>query len=389
MIEILYLGSVFCALLTVYLLLLKDNSFRSYADYILSVYLVFQIWAVVIYLLVNSGLIIKMPHLYKTAAPLSVFTAPLSYLYVRVVLYNERKINKKDLLHLIPFALMIINYFPFFALSTAEKTIIVQAVVNHFDDAYNFKIGLVPDYVNFIFIPIQVTCYVFFQWRLIRTYKKENKQEGVQKQISSVLKWLKVIAWASTLFVIGYFILIVDIVLFNNFLNSTYLSQLPSLLVCCSFLMISTYLLVHPDVLTGLPFIKYREIESSIVNNEVSKVPFIVDDYSNEIQLIDQYFQSIDNLQDSNLNLNKIATHLHLPAREFSYIINNHYKKRFNDFLNEHRLKYIVQKLDKDYINNYTIESLAKEAGFSSKTSFYRAFNKLYKCTPMEYLDKL
>ena len=105
--------------------------------------------------------------------------------------------------------------------------------------------------------------------------------------------------------------------------------------------------------------------------------------------MIDQYFKSIDKLQDSNLNLNKIAIELELPARELSYIINNHYGKRFNDFLNEHRLKYIVLKLDKDYLNNYTIESLAKEAGFSSKTSFYRAFNKLYKCTPMEYLDKL
>ena len=389
MIEILYLGSVFCALLTVYLLLFKENAFRSYADYILSVYLLFQVWAVVIYLLVNSGLIIKMPHLYKTAAPLSVLTAPLSYLYVRVVLYNERKISKKDLVHLIPFILMFINYFPFYSLATIEKTNIVQAVVNNFDDAYNFKIGIVPDYINFIFIPIQVTCYVFFQWKLIQSYKKDSTQDQVHKQILNVLKWVKVIAWASTLFVIGYLILIFDILFFKDFLNTALISQLPGILICCSFLMISTYLLINPEVLTGLPFIKYHEVDSGIVNNETTKVPFIIEDYSNEIKLIDKYFQSSVKLQDSNLNLNKIATELQLPARELSYIINNHYQKGFNEFLNEHRLKHIVLKLDKDYLNNYTIESLAKEAGFSSKTSFYRAFNKLYKCTPMEFLDKL
>lgn len=389
MVEILYLGSVFCALLTLYLLLFKENAFRSYADYILSIYLLFQIWAVVIYLLVNSGLIIKFPHLYKTAAPLSVFTAPLSYLYVRVILYNERKINKKDLFHLIPFVLMFINYTPFYLLPTAEKTTIVQAVVSNFNDAFNFKIGMVPDYINFIFIPLQVTCYVFFQWKLIRSFNKVSKQDEIQKQITSVLKWVKVIAWASTLFVIGYFILIIDIVLFNSFLNSTFLAQLPSILVCFSFVMISTYLLINPEVLTGLPFIKYKEIDSSIINKEASKMPFIFEDYSNEIQLIDNYFGSNIITQDPNLNINKIADALQIPARELSYIINNHYGKRFNDFLNDSRLKHLVLKLDKHYLNNYTIESLAYEAGFSSKTSFYRAFNKLYKCTPMEYVDKL
>ena len=389
MIEILYLGAVFCALLTVYLLLLKENAFRSYADYILSMYLIFQIWAVVIYLLLHSGLIINMPHLYKTAAPLSVFTAPLSYLYVRVVLYNERKLNKKDLLHLIPFVLMLINYAPFYVLPSIEKTAIVQAVFNNFDNAYNLRIGLVPESVNYIFIPIQVTFYVFFQWKLIRNFKKANNKDEVQKQITSVLKWVKLIAWASSLFVIGYLILIVNILLFKNFLNSTFLAQIPSILVCCSFIMISTYLLINPEVLTGLPFIKYKEIESSIIKNEISKIPFIVEDYSNEIQLIDNYFRDSNNIQDPILNLNKISNILLIPARELSYIINNYYGKRFNDFLNEHRLRHMVKKLDKDYLNNFTIESLANEAGFSSKTSFYRAFNKLYKCTPMEYLDKL
>ena len=229
----------------------------------------------------------------------------------------------------------------------------------------------------------------FFQWKLIQSYKKDSSLVQVHKQIINVLKWVKVIAWASTLFVIGYLILIFDILFFKDFLNTAFISQLPGILICCSFLMISTYLLINPEVLTGLPFIKYHEVKSNNVNSEISKDPFIVEDYSNEIKRIDEYFQSIDKLKDSNLNLNKIATELQLPARELSYIINNHYKKRFNDFLNEHRLNLIVQKLDKDYLNNFTIESLVYEAGFSSKTSFYRAFNKLYKCTPMEYLEKL
>jgi len=33
----------------------------------------------------------------------------------------------------------------------------------------------------------------------------------------------------------------------------------------------------------------------------------------------------------------------------------------------------------------YTIEAIAKNAGFSSLTSFYNAFKKIKGCTPLEY----
>jgi len=95
--ELFYLGSIFCAFLTIYILIFKENSIRSYADYILSAYFIFQIWCATIYLLIYSGWIINVPHVYKTAAPINFLLPPLSFLYVRTILFNEKKFSLKDI----------------------------------------------------------------------------------------------------------------------------------------------------------------------------------------------------------------------------------------------------------------------------------------------------
>ena len=88
MIEVIYLGGVFCAFLTVYVLLLKQGALRSYADYLLSFFFILEAWAVIMYLLIYSGWIANVPHLYKTAAPFNFLFPVLTYLYVRAVLYK-------------------------------------------------------------------------------------------------------------------------------------------------------------------------------------------------------------------------------------------------------------------------------------------------------------
>jgi AraC-like DNA-binding protein len=45
--------------------------------------------------------------------------------------------------------------------------------------------------------------------------------------------------------------------------------------------------------------------------------------------------------------------------------------------------------MNKEYLNNYTLEAIASEAGFASKSTFNLAFKKYHQLTPSEYLAKL
>ena len=108
MFQLLFLGSLFSALLTVYILILKRDALKTYADYLLSIFVLFLSWNVLIYLLLHYNLILQVPYLFKTAAPLAFAIPALSYLYTRAVLYNEQRFQLKDIIHAIPFAIILV-----------------------------------------------------------------------------------------------------------------------------------------------------------------------------------------------------------------------------------------------------------------------------------------
>ena len=85
---------------------------------------------------------------------------------------------------------------------------------------------------------------------------------------------------------------------------------------------------------------------------------------------------------DPDLNLNKLSEKLGIPPRELSRIINTEGETNFNDFLNEFRIDHFKNLLDDDQLS---IEGMAFESGFKSKTSFYRAFKKSTGKTPLQY----
>ena len=126
MFQLLFLGSLFSALLTIYILILKRDAIKTYADYLLSIFVVFLSWNVLIYLLLHYNLIHQVPYLFKTAAPLAFAIPALSYLYTRAVLYNETRFRIKDLFHYIPFVVIFFNYLPFYVLPIEEKEKIIQ-----------------------------------------------------------------------------------------------------------------------------------------------------------------------------------------------------------------------------------------------------------------------
>ena len=390
MYEIFYLGSLFCALLTVYVLLFKQNALRAYADYLLSAYFVFISFNAAIYLLIYYGLIVNVPYLYKTAAPINFIIPPLAYLYVRAVLYNEKRIAIIDILHFLPFLLFLINHLPFYLIPIAEKKVIVQAVTNNLDLTYQYQAGLLPESYTFAIRLIQSFIYLIFQWKLIVKFKKQNEIFEIEHQIKMVLKWLKIFTWVTTVYFLAFIFLslfvILNISVFNNW---GAINFIPGALLSSSFFVMSTYLLTHPGILAGLPFVKYRETNSILSNDEVNKIAFIEEDYSKEIENISNYFNINKPYLNSNLTLSQVSVALNIPIRELSYILNNYFNQRFTDFVNAYRLKFITDKFNESYLDNFTIASVALEAGFATKSGFYKSFKKFYKTTPTEYFLKI
>ncbi len=379
-------AGILCGLLSIYVLLFKKNALRSYSDYLLATFIFFQCLAAGAYVLIFTGAILEVPIFFKTAAPINFLIPPLGYLYVRSVLFNERKWTSLDLLHLLPFALFLASYLPFFLSATEFKQEVIAESLRDKNSAVTRPLGLIPELVFHLSRVAQAIFYLGAQWWLIFTFHKRTKDPAMENQLLRVLRWLKVFTGANTSILLG-FLVVVGLYLFQqDIFGENVINLLPTILLGASFFLICTYLLIHPQVLIGLPFVGQANSNLQLADQEDNKTPFCVENYAQEIAILDHYFVSSKAYLQPNLTISEVAVATGLPVRELSYLINAYHKKRFNDYLNEMRIAYFLTQSDASTLDNFTIESIAMSAGFSSRASFYRAFNRFYGCTPSDYL---
>ena len=389
MVGIFYIGSIFCALVTIYLLLYNENAIKTFANYLLASYFIFCISCLSVYVLIIYGLIIEVPYLYKITAPINFLLPPIVYLYVRIMLFNKQKLNNLDFLHIIPFLLVLINYLPFYLLPISNKKDIIQELLKDINISYKIQVGYLSEYIINIFRILQNLIYLIFQWKLIITFNKQNKNIEVEKQINNVIKWLRIFTSLSTISLFAFILLAFIALVFQDIYANGFIFHLPDYIFASCFFIISTYLLTHPSIFAGLPFIKYKQTPSTLILNQTDYIPYIEQDYSIEIALILDYFKTKKPYLKKGLNISQLAVEINIPTRLISFIINQHFEMRFNEFINKYRVSYIKEKINEKYLDSFTLNSLASEAGFSNLTTFIAAFKKIENCTPSEYLLKI
>lgn len=385
MIEVIFLGAIFCALITAYSLLFNETPFHLFSNTQLAWYLIFFGYCISAYLLIESGWILNVPFLYKTAAPINFLIPPLSYFYVNSVLYDRKSYRKRDFLHLLPFFISFISYLPFYFISFEEKEIIVKNLYQSGMLGINND-GLIPEYIQFFAREIQSLTYLFFQWQLLINFKKNNLTTNFEVHTKQVLNWLRDFNISCTIAVIS----LVFFIVFMKFGNSnlcSILSDLSGSLFAISFFIITSYLLFRPSVLYGFPF--GANNQTGLSEKKTNNTGAATKTFESEIKLITDYFKDDKPYLKNNLNINEVALSLQIPGRDVSFILNNHFQQHFPDFVNMYRIQHFINEVENENLNKFTIEFIAKSSGFSSITTFNRAFKKAYSISPTEYIQQL
>ncbi|TNE56195.1 MAG: helix-turn-helix domain-containing protein [Bacteroidetes bacterium] len=92
---------------------------------------------------------------------------------------------------------------------------------------------------------------------------------------------------------------------------------------------------------------------------------------------------------DQELTLFKLAKDLDTNTKYLSVVINREFKQSFIHFVNEYRVNAIKQDLVEPKHQNLTIEAMAQNVGFKSKSSFNAAFKRNTGKTPTEYIKSV
>ena len=110
-----------------------------------------------------------------------------------------------------------------------------------------------------------------------------------------------------------------------------------------------------------------------IENQEANEL----NDKLHNVMLTKQFYKN------TNVKLKDIAKELGISPHKLSQLLNDNFGKSFASFINEYRIEEAKKLLKEN--NQYTLESIGFEAGFSSRSSFYATFKKVIGKTPAEF----
>ncbi len=118
-----------------------------------------------------------------------------------------------------------------------------------------------------------------------------------------------------------------------------------------------------------------RPIAATLVNDE-------------QIDQLRQLFDTEKIFTRQDLSVNSVAERMGTTSKSISTLINTHFQKNFNEFVNEYRVKEVLKMIEQNEQNQLTIIGMAEEAGFHSNSAFYRAFKQHTGTTPKAYMAK-
>ena len=104
---------------------------------------------------------------------------------------------------------------------------------------------------------------------------------------------------------------------------------------------------------------------------------------------IEKFIKERELYLDPFLSLNKLSEYIQMAPYRLSAIINNIQKEKFSNYINGFRVNKAIEIMKKDKEKNLTLEDVALQSGFSSRSNFYTHFKRIKGMTPKQFRDQL
>ncbi len=321
-----------------------------------------------------TGYMIKVLRIDNFSEPLSFGVAPLMYLYIYSTI--SKRLPKRAWLHMIPmifwFVYCILYYiqpvelkYPHYISYHYPDTVVTIP-----DKPYNVDPLSLRKYVNELLM-FQLTIYLVASLILVRKAFK-------LLQIPFFASNIKPLSWLRTFILLVFCILISLVVVKSVFvadIGDYIIASLISVVIyATSFNVVKASDFFQENIADPLnPRKKYvkstlQEEEKLVILEQLKKCMEIDKDFKNNL-----------------VSLPYISKKLALPVHHISQVINEKLNQSFFEMIASYRIeeaKKILLDKTKDHL---TIEDIADEVGYNSKSAFNRSFKKHSGTTPSEF----
>jgi AraC-like DNA-binding protein len=373
--------------------------------------LVFSLFSLAVILLMTFLLkwnINYYAYVYRFPTPVFFLTLPAAYLYIRTIIYDVTRLRKSDFIHFLPAMLCLIEIFPFYFTSYEHRLALVREMINNPKKLIEIKEGILPPYFHTVLLFVLGVIYIIL---MFRTLNKGSKivEGNVHINRTSIFKWMQ--TFTSLIALISIPMIFVLFVSPATFMNGTQFLQVT---ITVTFLIINLYLFLRPEILYGIP-----KIHTILSTAPISPIQSENDLNVNQNTIIDIKIEAdpqekkIDDMRSALLNLENyrpvlelyIATakpflkqgytiydlskETNIPQHHLSGLLNKIYRMRFTEFMNRMRIDYIKENFGNPEWDNLTLEGIAKQAGFSSRTTFFNTIKKTTGLAPSEFVSQI
>ena len=343
-------------------------------------------WLAMLLVLLCSSLItpfIGFANVYDRNQWLTYFPFQISYgysvcvwFYVLSLTNSKHKLTAKDWLLFVPALVYLIFRLTLFTQNLEFK--------NWFNENYYLPI------VNPIVFVSEFVWNLIFLSLSLKHYKKYRKwlDENYSDTEKIKFDWLRNFLYIFTfVFILSGIFDFTDSFLFNLSYIQYFYFQLILALVTY-YLAIAGYLLSETIEIT---FESTPQALESSQTAEVSPRKSLLTE--SELAKLKCRLQSLMTSQkpflNSQLTLNDLSRQLGVNSTVLSYVINSGFNKNFNDFVNEHRINEVKEKLNTEAAEKSPLLGIAFDCGFNSKATFNRAFKKFADVSPKEFQEKI
>ena len=304
--------------------------------------------------LVHSRILIMYPAVWGFGGALNPFIYVLVYLYFLQV---GNKLEKKDLLHLI-IPLAYFAYRLYHRLSGDYEIGVLlryymERPVQEIDFSFIWTLSILT---NVVFAII----YLGLTFRILKRNDLKSLDDGNRTiALFPLVEFIFIVLWyCKILFHFNY---------------DEWILAIVSTIV--QILLLGTLIIRYPiqtrnGVIRGL---KYRSSKLSATSAK---------EYMEKIEKVIKEESLYKTPEFSIKDLAKITG---INQSYLSQCINGSLHLSFTDYINRFRVDLAKQVLLNPRYNKYTVDAIAEEVGFNSKSSYYRAFKKITNQTPAQY----
>jgi len=324
-----------------------------------------------------------IPHFLILPISISFLMGPMHFLYTKYLINSERKFQRKDWLHFIPFILYTL--FTVKDLFKSKSELI--SILNHLN-----KETVSNDFILFNWvITFHVLLYLVVSLKIIKKYSNSIPQ--VFSSIDKIkLNWLRYI----TIFIgAGIIIFLIE----NTFMLGGYqISEyfgLSNVIFCFYVIALGYFGLLKSEIFISSDFSESVHEFSNLpflrITTEYEKAKRYEKSGLSKVKADDILRGLLDLMNsekpyiESGITLNKLAKRLAVSPHNLSEVINTKLNQNFYDFINQYRIEEVKNSLSDPAKVNYTLLSIAMDAGFNSKSTFNNIFKKHTGTTPSEF----